>query len=290
MKYLQFNRIKILIISISVISLFIGCSSSPDYAENNYPGVLASDGSVLFYFNLDKDNFLITQFLSSFSGEDLSKIIDRTDRLSVSIDGFGNNSEFNILAEGRYPKFFTNLALSREENWVKNKGSYTLWENKIDGLYASIPLNSVALISNRNIETGLEYIDTGKRNYIPDIIKAEFEQSAITVFSHLPGAEIYGSFNIPYGKMLIQDLFFVVRKDVGGYSISGQLDFLNDFDAKVFSLALKLGLLMKLQETGKSSVMKIVHDSRIDVVDSQILIDNIILDQNEMTDLMSGTK
>jgi hypothetical protein len=290
MKKLLSNRIKIILISLTVIYLFIGCSTRPDYSGNNYPGVLASEGKILFYFNLEKDDILISQFMSSYSGEDLSEIIDRTDRLSISINGFGINSEFTILAEGKYPKFFTNLALSNDENWEKQKGTYTLWENKIDGLYASIPLNSVVLIANRDIETGLEYIDSGKRNYIPDIVKAEYEQSAITVYSHMPGAEIYNSFNIPLGKMLIQDLFFVVRKAVGGYSISGELDFVNNFDAKVFSLALKLGLLMKLQETGKSSVMKIVHDSKIDVVDNKIIIDNIILDSNEMTDLMSGAK
>ena len=47
---------------------------------------------------------------------------------------------------------------------------------------------------------------------------------------------------------------------------------------------------MKLQETGKSSVMKIVHDSRIDVVGSQILIDDIILNLDEMVDLLSVRK
>ena len=240
MKNLQTNRIKNLIVMfLSVSFVFIGCSTSPDFAVKNYPGILADDGKVLFHFNLEKDNLLISQFLSSYFIDDLSEIIGRTDRLTISIDGFGNNSEFNLLAEGNFPKFFTNLAISREDNWVKHKEIYTLWENKIAGLYASIPLNSLAIISNSDITTGLEYIESGKRNYIPDIIRAEFEQSAITVYSHLPGAEIYKSFDIPSGKMLIQDLFFVVRKDIDRYSISGELVFLNSFDARVFSLALK---------------------------------------------------
>ncbi len=289
MKYIKTNKSKIIIIIIFYVSFtFTGCSTSPDFAEKNYPGILVSDGRVLFYFNLEKEKLLINHFLSLYSGDDLSGLIDRTDRLSISIDSFGNDSEFDILAEGNFPRFFTNLAIGREENWEKNKGIYTYWKNEIDGLYASVPLSSVAIISNTDISSDLEYFESGERNYIPDIIKAEFEQSALTIYSHLPGAGIYKSLNIPSGKMLIQNMFFVVRKKGDQYSISGELDFLNNFEAKIFSTALKLGLLMNLRTTGRTSIMKIVHDGRIDAVNNRIIIDNIFLNYKEMLDLISG--
>jgi len=292
MKNLPIVRLKIFFV---LIFLYIGfiytaCSTKPDFEDKNYPGILASDGKVLFYFNLEKDSLLLNQFLSSYSNDDLSEIIDRTDRLSISIDGFGINSDFDIIAEGNFPRFFTNFAIDREENWIKHKSNYTFWENEIDGLYASVPINSVAVISNSDITSNLKYIESGKRNYIPDIIKLEFEQSVLTVYSHLPGIEIYESLNIPFEKMLIQDLFFIVRKDSDDYSISGVLDFLNEKDAKVFSTALKLGLLIKLRETGKSSILKIVHDGRIDTVTNRIILEGIILNSDEMTELLSGDR
>ena len=290
MKYLQTIRFKIIFILIFLYVGFIytGCSTKPEFTEKNYPGILASDGRVLFYFNLEKDSLLLNKFLSLYSNGDLSGVIDRTDRLSISIDGFGADSDFDIIAEGNFPRFFTNFAIGRDENWVKHKGNYTFWENEIDGLYASVPFSSVAVISNSDISSNLKYFKSGIRNYIPDIIKLEFEQSAITVYSHLPGVKIYKSLNIPAGKMIIQDLYFVVRKDTAGYSISGVLDFLNEKDSKIFSTALKLGLLMKLRETGKSSIMKIVHDGRIDAVGNRIILDNILLNSDEMIELLSG--
>jgi len=279
----------------SLIFIFIGftftaCSTRPDFVEKNYPGILASDGRVLFHFNLEKDELLIGQFLSSYYKGDLSEIISRTDRISISIDGFEPESDFEIIAEGNYSRFFINSAFRREEDWIKHKGIYTFWENGIEGLYASVPLNSLALISNSDLNPRLEDIKFGKRNYIPDIIKSEFEQSALTIYSHLPGTGLYQLLNIPAGRMLIQNLFFVVRKDGLNYSVSGNLDFLNEIDAKIFSTVLKLGLLINLRTTGKSSIMQIVHDSRIDAVNNSIIIDNILLSSEEITDLLSGNR
>lgn len=281
------NKLKVSLIFLFVGFMFTACSTRPDFAEKNYPGIIAADGKVLFYFNLEKDVLLLSQFLSLYYQGDLSEIINKTDRLSISIEGFEQESGFEIIAEGNYPRFFINTAFRREEEWIKQKGVYTFWENKIEGLYASVPLNSVALISNSDVNSGLEYINSGKRYYIPDIIRAEFEQSVLTIYSHLPGSDFYQSLNIPAGKMLIQDLFFVVRNDGSDYSIFGNLDFLNESDAKIFSTALKLGLLINLKTTGRSSIMKIVHDGRIDAVNNSIIIDNILLSSEEITDLLS---
>jgi len=289
MRLLKTNMFQI-ILFIYVSFVFTGCSTSPDFAEKNYPGILASEGRVLIYFNLEKDNVLINNFLSLYSGNDFTDLIDRTDRLSVSIDSFGTDSDFDILAEGNFPRFFTNLAIGHEEGWVKHKGVYTFWENEIDGLYASVPLSSVAIISNTNIGSDLEYFESGKRNFIPDIIKEEFENSALTIYSHLPGPGIYKSLNISSEKMFIQDIFFAARKDGDNYSIYGELDFLNEKDAKIFSTVLKLGLLINLRTTGRTSIMKIIHDGRIDAVNNRIIIDNISLNSNEILDLLSGNR
>jgi len=291
MRFLKTNMFKIIILFFIYISfIFTGCSSSPDFAEKNYPGILASEGRVLIYFNLEKDNLLINEFLSLYSNNDLSALIERTERVSISIDSFGTNSEFDILAEGNFPRFFTNFAIGREEGWVKHKGVHTFWENELDGLYASVPLNSVAIISNTDIRSGLEYFESGKRNFIPDIIKAEFENSALTVYSHLPGPGIYKSLNISSEMMFIQDIFFAARKDGDNYSIFGELEFLNEHDAKIFSTVLKLGLLMNLRTTGRTSIMKIIHDGRIDAVNNRIIIDNILLESNEILDLLAGNR
>ena len=61
----------------------------------------------------------------------------------------------------------------------------------------------------------------------------------------------------------------------------------DELNAKVFSTALKLGLLMKLKNSGSSSIMKIVRNSHIKAVNSSIIIDNIILDFEEMLRLIS---
>lgn len=286
-----YNSLKISITLILVMYSFslLGCRTSPEFALQNYPGVIADDGNLLVHFNLSKDSVILNQFLSRYSTDDLSTMIERTERLSISIDSLGSDSKFSILAEGDFPKFFTNLAIGREENWIKHKDNYVWWENKADGLYASVPIRSVALISSNNLNSRLSFIESGNRKYIPENIKAQFSHTAITLYSRFPGTSLYESLNIPAEKMSIQELSFVVNKDGDKYKISGILQFSNESDAKIFSTALKLGLLMKLRETGKLSVMKLVHDSRIEVLNSAIIMDNILFNSEEILELIAGS-
>ena len=286
-----YSNLKISVAFILVIFIFIlaGCRTSPEFAQQNYPGVIAYDGNLLVHFNLSEDSVILNKFISRYSTDDLSSIIDRTERLSVSIDSLGSDSNFFILAEGSYPKIITNLAIGREDNWLKHKDNYVWWENKIDGLFVSVPIRSVALISNSSLSRGLSSIEAGSRKYIPEDVKAEFDQAAVTLYSHLPGSKLYGSLNIPVGKMIVQELFFILKKDGYNYKISGVLEFLNESDAKIFSTVLKLGLLIKLRETGKISVMKIVHDSRIEVIKNSIIMDSIVLSSEEVFELIAGS-
>ena len=258
-------KVKVIITFIIVMYAFVltGCRTGPDFAEQNYPGVVADDGRLLVHFNLLKDNILLDNFLSRYSTSDLSSITNRTERLSISIDSLEADSKFSILAEGSYPKIITNLAIGREDNWIKHKDNYVWWENKIDGLYVSVPIRSVALISNSSLSTGLSYIEAGSRKYIPEDVKAQFEHAAVTIYSRFPNSKLYKSLNIPVGKMTIQELVFIVENDGDSYKISGVLEFLDEADAKIFSTVLKLGLLIKLRETGKISVISLGQDHHL---------------------------
>lgn len=290
---IQFNdsRMKVLITFIIVLYAFVftGCRTGPDFAEQNYPGVIADDGRLLVHFNLLEDRVLLDNFLSKYSTSDLSSITDRTERLSISIDSLGSDPNFSILAEGSYPKFITNLAIGREDNWIKHRDKYVWWENEVDGLFISVPNSSVALISNSSLTSILSSIESGSRKYIPHNVKEEFGQAVMTVYSRFPGVKFYEAFNIPEGKRSVQEMFFITKNDGYNYNISGVLEFTNESDARIFSSALKLGLFMKLRESGKAVVMKIVHDSRIEAVNSIIIMDNILLDSDEMIELIGGS-
>jgi len=289
MKLLQDRSVKNSLIIFSAVFLFVitGCKTVPKFAENNYPGLLKTEGSFLVYFNLSKDRILPDKFISNFTREDLSFFIDRTQRITISLDGFTPQSGYSILAEGEYPKTLTNIVMGKDKIWVKHKDNYVWWKSSIDGQVISVPIRSVAIISNGDISSSLSLLKTGIRNYIPETVKSEFEKSALTLYSNNPGEGFYKSLKIPSEKMLIQNLFFIVNNTGDNYSVYGVLDFQNAKDAKIFSTALKLGLLIKLRETGKSSLMKIVHDGRIDVENESIIMDNIFLTIDEITSLFS---
>lgn len=281
-------KISFVLIFIILVFIIIGCSSGPDFAQHNYPGVIADNGSLLIHFNLSRDSIILNQFLSKYSDDDLSMIIDKTDRFSMSVSSLGKNAEFSILTEGKYPRTLTNLFMGGEKNWIKHKDNYIWWENKSESMYLSVPINSLALISSSDINSRLSFIESGKRKYIPEDVKREFENSAVTIYSRFPGSNLYESLNIPSGKMSVQELFFVIRKNGDNYNVSGLLEFLDESDAKIFSTLIKLGLIIKLRETGKVSVMKIVHDSQINAVKNTIVINNILLSPEEMNELIAA--
>jgi len=126
MKLLQDRSVKNSLIIFSAVFLFVvtGCKTVPNFAENNYPGLLKTEGSFLVYFNLSKDRILPDKFISNFTREDLSFFIDRTQRIAISLDGFTPQSRYSILAEGEYPKTLTNIAMGKDKIWVKHKDNY----------------------------------------------------------------------------------------------------------------------------------------------------------------------
>jgi hypothetical protein len=272
-----------------ILVLFLGsCSTSPDFVSRNYPGVVFEEGEILFYFNLSEDRIILEKFLVQYTEDDLSALLDRSERVSFSLNGLDSNSEFVILAEGNFPRIFTNWTIGRKNNWVRHKDKYVWWENSIGELYASVPLSSVAIISNDEIHTSLEFIANGNRHNIPENVKAEFEQSAVTIYSHLPGESIYESLNIPLEKMFIQDLFFMIKKVDEIYSIFGVMDFQDQVQAKVFSTALKLSLLISVRKTGKAGIMKIVQEAKIEAKNSSIFVEGIYLNSEELSNLLSS--
>ena len=275
-----------LIFSIIIFS-FTACSTGPVSEQNNFPGIIAEEGNLLIHFNLSKDSILLNQFINRYSNEDFSKILDKTEKLTISVNDLGVNANYSIITEGKYPRTFSNLFIGREKNWEKHKDNYIWWENKVEGMYISVPIKSLVIISNSNFKQELSFIESGSRKYIPQNVQMEFDQTAVTIYSRLPGSNFYQSFNIPSEKMSIQELFFVIRKNDDNYKISGVLEFLNESDAKVFSTALRLGLLIKLRESGNISVMKIVNNCRINTVQNSIIIDNILLNLEEMINLMT---
>jgi len=160
-------------------------------------------------------------------------------------------------------------------------------ESSIGWQVITVSIRAGGIYIHGGISFWLRLLKTGTRNYIPETVKAEFENSALTLYSNNPGEGFYKSLKIPSEKMFIQNLFFIVNNTGDNYSVYGVLDFQNVKDAKIFSTALKLGLLIKLRETGKSSLMKIVHDGRIDVENESIIMDNIFLTIDEITSLFS---
>ncbi|MCF6336274.1 MAG: hypothetical protein L3J12_11090, partial [Spirochaetales bacterium] len=138
------NKINIVTFSVSVFFLFLsllvsGCQTRAGIEDPNFPGIIAKEGNLLIHFNLTEDTEVLDRFIGRYSKGDLSDIISRTESLTVSTEGFDGESEFSILAEGKYPRFLTNIAIGREDNWVKHRDKYIWWENSIEGLYTSVP-------------------------------------------------------------------------------------------------------------------------------------------------------
>ncbi len=268
--------------------LVTGCQTRTGIGENNYPGIIAEEGTLLIHFNLAEDRVVLDRFLGRYSTEDLSDIISRTDFLTVSTRGSGLESEFSVVAEGNYPKLLTNIAIGRQENWEKHREKYIWWENRSEGLYTSVPTSSIALFSNRELKSELESVDSGERYYIPDYVRMEFNISAVTVYSRLPGPELYSAVNIPEDKMSIKELFLTVNRSDSKYEISGILQFSNESQARIFSTALKLGLLMKLRETGRNNVIEVIRKSRIEASGTRIIIEGVVMNAEDFLGIMDG--
>ncbi len=289
--------IPLLLLSLLLVG-FSGCKTVPELSVKDYPALVSENGSLFVSFNIRKDRDLVVSYLEkNEKGNDLSRIIDRTDRISFSFaDQVGHG--YSAVAEGNYPSLITTFALTNSKEWVKHKGIYTWWENKDAHLQLALPINSIALFSTDNIIGLMEKFKNGERGYIPDSVRREMEKSAVLVYTSSPSPSLFSAFGL---KIDPDD---VVKLDISlirnnsesssplpvSYKIWGYIQLRDTVKARAFNTGLKLGLLTMAIREGNTAIRKLIKENPFVLRDTRIIFNGVNITLSDILDVMKDKK
>ncbi len=276
-----------------VLVLFSGCRTVPQYTVRDYPSLVSERGALFVSFNIQADMALADAYLErQDSGKDLVNLVKRTDRVSFS---FKNDSlkTYAAVAEGHYPPVLTTLFLGTSTSWITHKDVYTWWEEKGGDLKLALPIGSVAIFSTGSITPLLKKFKIGERGFLPEYVKKEMEESAVTLYTDSPSPALFSAFGVKRAADAVVELnLYVIReKDEGkdslpaSYRLKGYIALKNPEAAKLFTTGLKLGLLTMAVREGDTAVKKLIREHPFTVEDARIIFNNVHLSLPEIMSL-----
>ena len=287
----------LLLLSVILVMLS-GCKTAPEFSVKDYPALVSDYGSLFVSFNLKKGRELVTSYLDKGgNAQDISKIIDRTDRISFSFSDQPTGG-YSAVAEGSYPGLITFFALANSPEWVKHKSIYTWWENKSSHLQLSLPIHTVALFSTGNISHLMEKFKNGERGYIPEFVKREMEKSTVLLYTSLPSPALFRVFGL---KMVQDDVveldISLIKNDNGhnktvsaSYKIWGFIQLKNTAKARLFNTGLKLGLLTMARREGNSAIKKLIKENPFELQNTKIIFNGVDITMSEIREVMKDKK
>ena len=184
--------------------------------------------------------------------QDISSLMDRTKRMVAAVTlTKGAPAKFDIAALGGYPSGIIGMRLRGNKEWTEAaspSGKYWQWLKS--GIQMSIPNDGILLASNGGIEKLLSRWASPIALPVPPDAALDMQNADFVLYMpELPGNLTENA--AQQGMSLpIQEVWLIAVKGKSGYELSGTVNTSSERNAKVLSLALRIGLVawMRSQE------------------------------------------
>jgi len=229
------------------LGFLLSCATVPLRPSSEWLGVLPADSTLYFSLSVPGSAELIKKSLKDAGPgfQDVSALIDRSKRLvgSVTLTP-GSPARFSALALGDYPSGVIGMRLGGNKEWKKassKAGSW--WEWSKAGLQMAIPNNGILLASNGGVERMLGLWSAPPALAVPPDVADDMRTGDLVMYMpQLPGgiaqSAARNSVRIP-----VQEVWLKALRTKDGFDVSGTANTGTERDAKVFTLALRLGIV-----------------------------------------------
>lgn len=286
---------KIFLSFVSVIFslMILGCASSansmPDISSL---GLLSHDCDL--YIGLEVKNHLdlVVDLVSSQTGlskKDSKTVAEKIRNLYLGVGGATDPNRIEISANGKFPLFAVDIALSESNGWTKNSYEATSSEEALAAKYpnkfdyfmnqyipfkVSFPTKKEMLVSKKlapMLEKYAQRCGSEFLPYAPFVSMEENESKDVLFYSDSPGNLVKGIF----GE--IAENWFT--KAVGS---------LSRIDDSAYSLSARLSLADKNRKTVVMALLKLAGFSLEDLDATTIKIDGIKISRENLAALVLG--
>jgi len=230
-----------------VSMILASCASVPQRTPSEWLGALPNDASLYASVAVSGTSVMIKKVLAQLGPGtgDIGTLLDMTKRLVCSVTLARDAApRFSAVALGGYPAGIIGVRLGGNKEWSQKPGiTGTYWEWGKNGVQVSLPNNSLLLASNGDMDLLLSRWSTPLSLSVPPDVAQDMQKSDIVLFMpELPGnlAESAAQKGL---HLPIQEVWIDAMKAEDGYDISGTANTGSEQEAKILTLALKLGLV-----------------------------------------------
>ncbi len=284
------QRVKsLLILVLMMIIFFTSCTHTTPFKDDYYFRALGDKGDVVVTLNVDNSRELYEDVATQQDTSALDPIVERSDRISLSIDTSTSAEEPSYYGgiEGNFGRFSTSTALLFNSEWEKVKTStLTYFDNPNTGLQVAIPKSGIVLFSNDDIEKVFTKTFKEREIFVPYDIAKELGEGLFGLYIEDPDDISLFTDAIPKTMLMsIDSVWCVLTGQKDDYRLFGEIRTKNTQSSRVLGTLLKMSYFVqikKLKYTVEGWEDAIRTDQNI------IQIENMYLENDKVTELFSG--
>jgi hypothetical protein len=236
-----------LAVAAAALLVLASCASVPQREPSEWLGALPTDATLYASLSVTGSKDLLKKILADAGKDfkDVASLTDMTNRLVCSVTLVkGSPVRLSVVALGNYPSGIIGMRLGGNKEWSKAStpdGGYWQWSKA--GIQVSLPNNAILLASNGGIGELLAGWRTPSVVAMPPDVAYDMKTADLVLYMPvLPGglAENADSKGV---HLPIQEVWLNAVKAQAGYDISGTANTGSEREAKILTLALKLGIV-----------------------------------------------
>jgi hypothetical protein len=269
-----------------VVLALAACVTVPERTQSEWLGALPADATAYVSLTVPGSSSMIKKILAKAGPgtEDIGTLLDMTQRLVCSVTlGKDAAPRFSAVALGGYPAGIIGMRLGGNKEWARKSGpTGSYWEWSKNGVQMSIPGNSLLLAANGDMDLLLARWSSPLPLAVPADVAADMEKTDLVLYMpELPGnlAESAAQKGL---RLPIQEIWVDALKVSGGYDISGTANTGSAQEAKILSLALKLGLVAWMRTEKISDTASKLKTIVVSPVGIQVKLSGLHLSEDEV--------
>jgi hypothetical protein len=231
----------------AALLVLASCASVPQREPSEWLGALPTDATLYASLSVSGSKALLQKTLTDAGKDfkDVASLADMTNRLVCSVTLVkGSPVRFSVVAIGSYPSGIIGMRMSGNKEWRKDAtpdGKYWQWSKA--GIQMSLPSSGILLASNGGIGELLAAWKSPSPVTMPPDVAADMKAADLVVYMPVLPGGLNESAQKKGVHLPIQEVWLNALKAPGGYDISGTANTGSEREAKILTLALKLGIV-----------------------------------------------
>ncbi|MGA2975134.1 MAG: hypothetical protein ABSF77_07480 [Spirochaetia bacterium] len=269
--------------------LLASCATVPQRAPSEWLGVLPEHATLYASFAVTGSADLVKKALKDAGPgfQDVSSLLDMTKRLVCSVTIVkGSPASFSVVALGSYPSGVIGMRLGGNKDWKRASGpAGKYWQWNKAGIQMSIPNNGILLAANGGIDGLLTRWTSPLPLTVPPDVASDMQNADLVLYMpELPGGLAANAAQKGM-RIPIQEVWMNAVKGKAGYDLFGTANTGSEQEAKLLTLALRLGIVAWMRSQNVTDVAGRLKSITVTAIGVQVKLAGLHLSDDEIIPL-----